>query len=83
MWTYAGVSPLFFMIVSFPPDAAVTICFSIELLIFDDRFFCIVRRTTAPSFLGGMDRAPFLGFCACFDCRPPEPDADGRPFELP
>ena len=60
--THAGVSPLFFMIVSFPPLAAVTICFSIELLIFEDRFFCIVLRTTAPSFFGGIERAPFLGF---------------------
>lgn len=39
------VSPaVCFKMVSFPPDAAVTICFSIELLIFADKF-CANRWT--------------------------------------
>ena len=40
-WTHASRSPLFFMIVNFPDEAAATICFSIESLILLDNCYHI------------------------------------------
>lgn len=37
--------------------------------------FCIDRRTMASCFLGAIERAPFLGFCACLDVLPEPVDA--------
>jgi len=59
-------SVAFFMIVSFPEDAALTIDFSIDLLIFavSDRF--IVACLTSAAFFGATCLCPFFVLAAAF-----------------
>lgn len=45
------MSPLFFMMVNFPPEAACTICFSIESLILLESFCAHQRDENLPSDL--------------------------------
>lgn len=52
--------PTFFMIVSFPEEAALTVCCSIERLIFVLRPFFSEAIFIASAFLGAMYRLPFL-----------------------
>jgi len=61
---------VFFMMVSGPEDAAVTIWRSIDLLIFAVKSFFITACFTRIGFLGGIVRLPFLVFAAALaPCR--------------
>lgn len=52
--------PTFFRIVSFPDEAALTVCCSIERLIFVLRSFFKEAIFIASTFLGAMYRFPFF-----------------------
>lgn len=66
----------FFMIVSFPEEAAATICCSMELLILALSFLCIAACCTAWIFFGGACLLPFFVFAAALaECLAADPDA--------
>lgn len=54
------------MIVSFPEDAAVAICCSIDRVCLAVRAFRAAASLTRAGFLGGCTRLPFFG-CDAFD----------------
>jgi len=57
---FASSEPTFFMIVSFPDEAMLTVCFSIERLIFALRSFLKEAIFIASAFLGAAYRFPFF-----------------------
>lgn len=61
-------SAVLFMIVSFPEDAAVAICCSIDRVCLAVRAFRAAASLTRAGFLGGCTRFPFLGCDALDDC---------------
>jgi len=57
---FLSSEPTFFMIVSFPVEAASTVCRSIERLIFALRSFLNEAIFMASAFLGAAYRFPFF-----------------------
>jgi len=81
----SGSGAVFFMIVSFPAEAADTICCSIDLVTLAFNALRMLATWTKAGFLGGSCRFPFFGAaaalaaCLAFD----DEALAWRPFVLP